>query len=398
MAILINAHAQSGDIISAYNYYQDYLQYKETDQLVKAKNTIDDAIRKLMEKGEAETKNKNTGKAWYYRAQIYTSLAALKEKPELQAGAPEEAIKSYLNAIEYDDKARYDKDATNGLLLVSPSIYSAGHAAFEAKDYNKAYECFSKSVMINEVVRKKMDPKNKIDIDTLAIYAAGLAAERSGKTTEAKKYYTQLVDFKYKDAGVFMALAALHKKEGETEKANEILKKAKEMFPNSKDLVIDEINELLKAGKATEAITKMEEAIKLDPNNIGLYFALGTAHDSKGDYDKAMQNYKKCLEIDPNYFDAHYNMAAIYYNQAAEKTRKMSSLGSSKAEQKQYEELEKQSEDLFSKALPFFEKALQVNPNDINTLIALKEIAARQNNYTKVNEYKALIEKLSPKK
>jgi hypothetical protein len=51
-------------------------------------------------------------------------------------------------------------------------------------------------------------------------------------------------------------------------------------------------------------------------------------------------------------------------------------------------------DEAFAKAQPFFQQAETINPKDLNTLIALREIYARQENYPKVDEYKAKIEAL----
>ena len=49
---------------------------------------------------------------------------------------------------------------------------------------------------------------------------------------------------------------------------------------------------------------------------------------------------------------------------------------------------------LFEQALPYFQKAETRDGNDMNTLIALKEIYARLNDLEKSNGYKARIEAL----
>ena len=60
----------------------------------------------------------------------------------------------------------------------------------------------------------------------------------------------------------------------------------------------------------------------------------------------------------------------------------------SKADQKKYEEINKQTKELFEKALPYFKKSEQIDPNDISTLTALTEIYARQNNFELSGEFK----------
>jgi hypothetical protein len=53
---------------------------------------------------------------------------------------------------------------------------------------------------------------------------------------------------------------------------------------------------------------------------------------------------------------------------------------------------------LFNKSLPFLERANKLAPNDMNTLISLKEVYAKTNNFNKVAEIKKRIESLKVKK
>lgn len=63
-------------------------------------------------------------------------------------------------------------------------------------------------------------------------------------------------------------------------------------------------------------------------------------------------------------------------------------------EQKKYNELKAEMDGYFTEALPYFEAAEKINANDMNTLIALKEIAARTNNFEQAEEYKKRMEAL----
>jgi hypothetical protein len=64
----------------------------------------------------------------------------------------------------------------------------------------------------------------------------------------------------------------------------------------------------------------------------------------------------------------------------------------SKAGTAKYEAKKAEMNELFNLALPWFQKAETLQSNDVNTMIALKEIFARMNNFEKSNEYKAKIE------
>lgn len=72
----------------------------------------------------------------------------------------------------------------------------------------------------------------------------------------------------------------------------------------SKTNIIEQQNEFAiksaKMGLWNEAIMRWERIIEIDPKNSKAYNNLGVAYEAKGDLDKAMNAYKKALELDPN--------------------------------------------------------------------------------------------------
>ena len=101
------------------------------------------------------------------------------------------------------------------------------------------------------------------------------------------------------------------------------------------------------------------------------------------------------MTIDAKSFDAVYSIGALWYNKAAAYSVELNPLSSdySAAGSKKYDAKKAQMDDAFNKAMPFFIQAEQLMPDDVNTLVALKEIYARQEKYDKVEEYKQKLEK-----
>ena len=73
-------------------------------------------------------------------------------------------------------------------------------------------------------------------------------------------------------------------------------------------------------------------------------------------------------------------MGTLYYNKAALLTQEMNAMAEdfTTAGIKKYDAKKTEILDLFEKALPYFQKAEALDANDVNTLIALKEIYARK--------------------
>ncbi|MGC8940987.1 MAG: tetratricopeptide repeat protein, partial [Candidatus Nanoarchaeia archaeon] len=67
-------------------------------------------------------------------------------------------------------------------------------------------------------------------------------------------------------------------------------------------------------GELDKAIQDFNKALELDPNFVEAYNNRGIAYAYKGEFDKAMQDWNKALELDPKYANAYYNRGIAYAN------------------------------------------------------------------------------------
>jgi len=104
------------------------------------------------------------------------------------------------------------------------------------------------------------------------------------------------------------------------------------------------------------------------------------------EYDNLMKSaetdYKKAIELKPDYFDALYNLGVLYNNHGVV----LSKLADQITDNAKYKTANDLALAEFTKALPVLEKALQVSPKDRNTMYALKQIYARTQQPDKVKE------------
>ena len=100
-------------------------------------------------------------------------------------------------------------------------------------------------------------------------------------------------------------------------------------------------------------------------------------------------NYQRTLEINPKSEDALYSIAANYYNRAANYSKGMKKLDSdfSKEGQQKYDKFERLMMSEFETGLPYFQKAEALSPNDLNILVALKEIYTRKKDVKMSQEF-----------
>ena len=64
-----------------------------------------------------------------------------------------------------------------------------------------------------------------------------------------------------------------------------------------------------------EAVSTLTRAATLDPNDPQTHNYLGIACSRKGWQQVAEQEVRKAIELNPNYGDAHFNLAVIYATQ-----------------------------------------------------------------------------------
>ena len=181
------------------------------------------------------------------------------------------------------------------------------------------------------------------------------------------------------------------------------MEKGKEMAPDNGELLFAEINYYISQNAFDKLEEKLKQAIEKEPNNPSVRTALGNVYmnlyeddfatngdteNGKKYFDSAIDYFNQAIEIEPKSFDAQYSIGSMYFNKAVEIYKKMGGLGMSKEDQKKYEAYKEEADKLMATSLPFFKKAESINPNDMNTLIALSEVFARTNDFEKSKAFK----------
>jgi tetratricopeptide (TPR) repeat protein len=67
-------------------------------------------------------------------------------------------------------------------------------------------------------------------------------------------------------------------------------------------------------GDFSRAVEEFKKAIEINPNYADAYHNLGNTYQAMGQLDLAMENYQKAVSINPNLWQSYQNMAAIYFN------------------------------------------------------------------------------------
>ncbi|PHK98767.1 hypothetical protein CGL56_09900 [Neolewinella marina] len=410
------AFAQSGED-ALKNASKSYKSYQTGNDVVELQAAVD-AIQVAMN----DTQVQSDVDAYLTAGDIYSAaiqryvqdrtMAGAEPIEPIVAKAASRAAQAYMKAYNMAEKGRDKKAALKGLEALQGNISNEGIFAIQDKNYQDSYEAFNTSVTVHDFLTTNdgdsafAEDETKLNDER---YYAALSAVLNEQYNEAEPLFIRLYESGYEDAGLYDGLYKVYSGKGDMEKAGQYLTEGREKFPEETTLLFTEINYYLAQGKLDELTGKLQEAIKAEPENISLYATLGQVYDQLYQsnreenpekateyFEKAKKNYEAGLEKQPDNASLIYSLGALYFNRAAKMTEKLVELGNdlSKEGQAKYEAMEKEINAEFAQAFPYFKKAEQTDPNNLNTLIALKEIFARQDDYDASNEMKERIERV----
>ena len=268
---------------------------------------------------------------------------------------------------------------------LSGEYANQGITKFGSKDYKGAQEDFGKSMMLSKLTGR---------LDTMLMYNTALASEYAGDYETAKQVYDGLIVMKYNVDGagpdLYKSMSKMYKKEDNNAKAAEYISKGRKAYPDDNSLLVEELEGFLQSGNNDQALTNLNTGITNDPINPVLYFARGTVYENLKDQDKAVTDYKKAIELNPDYYDASFNLGAFYFNSGAEKINESNKLPLSKV--KEYDALKAAAKKDFEAAVPYIESAHRVKPNDGATGEMLINLYTQTGQYDKAKEIRAKFE------
>lgn len=373
-AISLGLFAQKGKVASALNYV-------ETGSLDKAKAAIEEAL--------VNEKTATWPKTFYARGRV---AQALYESGDAKNQAMYDdilvvALNSYNKSMELDDKSSMEKLIIMQLPMLSNDFLTWAIAEFQAENYQKSLLAFEKLIEIQE---------SEIfvgSVDTAVVYNAGLAAYNAKEYDKANEYFYRSIELKYGETSPFLLIYQGFMDREDLDNAEKVLLEAFEAFPTDQDLLLNLIQFYITNEKDQDAFAYIAKAKESDPDNFTLYWAEGALLLKQEKYDEAIAALGKSIELNPDFFATHYNMGVCYYNKASLMFDEASSI----MDNAKYNAAVEVAKGVFAKAVPFFEKARALNPEDRDTLTSLKELYYRLGMTDKYDEVMARIAELEGK-
>lgn len=340
------AFAQKSKTVSAFNYFKH-------QELQQAQEAIDEAIEHSQTKEDAKT--------WYYRGMIYhaiyttgsDTMAGQQELLEKYPDALDKAAESFEKTKELDHKGTYEENLQQFDALIARDYFNVAARQYTDKEYEAAAETFEKYIDALKITNANV-------IDTNAIFYTAQSYYVSENNQKAKQYLNRLQELQYNDPWIYMAMYEMQMGEKDTSAALSTIEKGRKAFPEDKNLAVYEVNLYLAQGKLSELTDKLEETKELDPENVSIYTTLATVYQQLGNNEAALDNYRQALELDSESFEANYGMGASHYNKGVNVRDK----SLEEKDKKKQADMEAEFKDEFKKALPYFEKAHKIRPDD----------------------------------
>ena len=356
LCISLGAIAQMGKVTSALSFIDQGL-------LDKAKEALDQAF--------VNEKSKDNPKTYFAKGRLCQEIFKSTDPKykELIQNPLEEAYAAYEKAIQLDPKGSIKKQMNlNGTyMLLGNDFINQGVQKYEAKDYEGALASFDFNI---KVASSEMYVGV---IDSGVYYNAGLAAFNGKMYDKAIPYFQKCAEMKYEGTMPYFLLYSCYMNLQDMANAEATLKKAFEIYTDDKDVMMQLVDFYINNDKLDAAFTYLNMAKEKNPNDHTLWWAEGVIYMRQDKYDEAIAVLTKSVELKGDEYNTQFNLGVSYYNKAVEMFQKANDI----MDVNKYNAAVGEANKVFIKAIPYFEKANQLNPTDVDTMKNLKELYFR---------------------
>jgi tetratricopeptide (TPR) repeat protein len=368
--------------------------------IAEARSLIKQALENPETKDQAET--------WYVAGQIEDKQFDIEHTKEMLGQKPNEAVmyEALGNVLPYFEKAaeldqlpdekgkvkpKFLKDIKSRIKVNRPSYANAGIYYFNTeKNYKKAYENLK---LYGDILDMKIFEGEKWEnlppdtSETQLRYYAALAAanipdpKASAEIMEGLKDKPLMESIEHE---LYVNLSREYLAMKDTVNYYKTIEEGYNKYPTDGDFLRGMINKAILDSDLPGAVGYLDKAIEAEPDNAQFYdlraqvyeIRYNTLDDKNApeadQYVKnAISDFEKAIEKDKT-GEASYlsNLGRVFFNLAVENRAKSDDT----KDKAQSEEYMKISVDYFQKALPLFEKAYELDSDDLKTIYALSKI------------------------
>lgn len=297
----------------------------------------------------------------------YTNeIKALSQK--LVTGTIEVARAAYGTAVETKEDADFKTAADKFYMAyaLSPKdtmyldnaafLYSKAHDYENCNKYSQELLDLGYTGIATEYIATGLDGKDILYSDKKSMDAQVKLKIVTNPRTEVKESRRNVI---------YNIMAEGYVTLEDYDNALEVIAAGRKEFPESNQLIITEANINFKQGNKTKFKELLEEAVKLDPNNISLYQNIGIMYKNENNGEEALKNFNKVLELDPSNANAYNNIGAT----VLDKTKPLQEeMNKSLSDFDKYDKLLGQQKEIYREALPYYEKAYELDQTNVSVV------------------------------
>lgn len=343
-----------------------------------ALNAVDGNVDQAKALIEAAMENKHTASnpdTWYTAGKIQEQIYN-KENEKMYLQQPYDQAKffgSLSKMFDYflvcdsleqipNDKgnvvAKYRPEMMELLSRIRINLVSGGVTYFNDNNNEKAFELFSKYIDVADA--PLFASFNYAETDTLMAeiaYYATLAGLKLEDYNKALKY----VDLAMKKEDVaqkaieYKAMSYINL--GDTVNWINALKEGVEKYPSVEYFYSNLISYYNNSGDTNDLVAFADEMLAKNPLPI-FRFVKGYVYQNQKEYDKAVEEYKVCIEQDPNYTGAYRNLGICYCQMAQDLSDAASALD---IKSKAYKAKKEEINAYYKLALPIYEHLRKID-------------------------------------
>jgi hypothetical protein len=334
-------------VTSAYNANKE-------GKIEEAKGFIDEALN--------DPKATEKEKYWRYRGNIYANIVKDSALYAKYPDALSTSLAAFSKQREIDKRKDYIQEVAVELDNLKAISGIRAEKRYKANQLAEAGDLFLNIAEISGVMGI---------LDTAFFYNAAFCHHKSGLTEKAVKEYTICINNKYNTRESYLGVSDILINQGKKAEAVAFLSAARKDYPKDAELLRAEVNIYIDDKDYKKAQDILKALSETDPKNESVWFVLGVTYEKENQPADAENSYLKALELKADYFDAAYNLGALYYNRAIEKGKECDAIPMNQSDK--FNACKAELKPMFLKAAEYFEICYKQESNDAQLKQALKE-------------------------
>ena len=286
------------------------------------------------------------------------------------------------NSVRKDIKSKVKEYYT-----MPHNLISYGANLYDKKDYTEAYNVFT---VFTDIPHLPMIG-NEIPLDStyyMIMYYAASSASNAKMHNEAIALYEELKTKDYERINVFQLLYEEYLSQKDTVNFVQTLKDGFAAFPREAWFLQNLINYYIYSNQTEKALIYLDNAIENEPNIAQYRYVKGVIDEQLGNFETAHISFDKAIELEPEMADAYAGKGRLIFNDAVKKAEEAGKIKDNKLYQTEMDKVEK----IFEESLPYFVKATEFAPNDIEHKKTLRTLYYR---LRMDDEYEAINKEIS---